>query len=60
MHKLTCLLLSAMPLASRAHTGAGSDASLLHSLQHGGEILPLLLAIIVAGGWLLHRLGGRS
>jgi hypothetical protein len=58
VHKLTCLLLGAMPLASQAHTGSGTG-SLLHSLQHGGEYLPLL-AILAGGSWLLYRLRGRS
>jgi hypothetical protein len=52
------LLLGAMPLASQAHTGSGTG-SLLHSLQHGGEYLPLL-AILAGGSWLLYRLRGRS
>jgi hypothetical protein len=60
VRKLTSLLLGILPLASQAHTGAGTEHSLLHSLHHGGAALPLAVLLVVGSSWLVYRWRVRS
>ena len=53
MNKLTCLLLGVLPLTSHAHPGSSTGAFPLHTLQHGGDTVLLLLGLLAIGCWLL-------